>query len=336
MLLFSSVLIIFSVCPARSLRFPITMPFISPSLPAGESYLCTGVAVDTEADLYITGFTPVASSSTVHHLMLIGCEAPVSGLRTNLWNCGGSLSEPGLESPGTTCPGSAASQVLYMWSLDAGPLIFPPSVSLTVGTNSSIRHLVLQVHYISKEAIPETGDTSGVVVEYQTEQTDLSAGIVSLHVHGSLPANSVSHWDSACRLLGTAPVQPWASLGHTHHHGRLVTGWTVSDNMDWTLLASTDPRQPQSFQPVRSGSTLYPGDILASRCLLQSHSEQVVVQGLASSMEMCDFFLYFWTRREDILNSPVGQQCTNKGPPEVSWTTMGLTNIPPESSTLSD
>ena len=44
-------------------------------------------------------------------MMVIGCEAPVTGLETNLWNCGGSLAEAGLESPGTTCPGSAASQV---------------------------------------------------------------------------------------------------------------------------------------------------------------------------------------------------------------------------------
>ena len=53
-----------------------------------------------------------------------------------------------------------------MWSLDGDTLIFPKEVSLTVGNNSNIRHLVLQVHYISKDNIPETGDTSGLVVEY--------------------------------------------------------------------------------------------------------------------------------------------------------------------------
>ena len=52
-----------------------------------------------------------SSSHTVHHLMVIGCEAPVTGLEVNLWNCGGSLAEAGLESPGTTCPGFRASQV---------------------------------------------------------------------------------------------------------------------------------------------------------------------------------------------------------------------------------
>ena len=104
------------------------------------------------------------SSHTVHHLMVIGCEAPVTGLEVNLWNCGGSLAEAGLESPGTTCPGSKASQVrniqkylyngkifvqvLYMWSLDAAGLQFPAGVSLGVGGGSSIQHLVLQIHYV--------------------------------------------------------------------------------------------------------------------------------------------------------------------------------------------
>ena len=94
-----------------SLRFPLTMPYVTPQLPNNESYLCTGVAVQADTPLYITGFSPLASQHTVHHLMVIGCTAPVSGVETNLWNCGGSLMEPQLESPGSTCPGSQTSQV---------------------------------------------------------------------------------------------------------------------------------------------------------------------------------------------------------------------------------
>ena len=71
---------------------------------------------------------------------------------------------------------SLCVQVLYMWSLDGDSLIFPPGVSLTVGNRSSVRHLVLQVHYVSKEFIPDTGDTSGLVVEYQTDHTEFAAG----------------------------------------------------------------------------------------------------------------------------------------------------------------
>ena len=137
-----------------------------------------------------------------------------------------------------------------MWSLDAGGLELPGNVSLSVGGSSSIQHMVLQVslhhdschqlspsviqvHYISKDHIPNSGDTSGVLVEYQDQPTEYSAGIVSLHVHGEIPGFSEEKdhdqdhilWDSACRLLGSAPVQPWAYLGHTHRLGRLVSGY---------------------------------------------------------------------------------------------------------------
>ena len=88
---------------------------------------------------------------------------------------------------------------------------------------------------------------------------------------------------------------------------------------------------------MTSDGLLYPGDIVSTRCVMVPGSDQVtsVMQGLASNMEMCDFFLYFFTRREDIDMSPVGQQCTNKGPPDVSWSSMGLSNIPEKSYKIS-
>ena len=43
------------------LRFPLTMPHVLPQLPRNESYLCTGVAVDPDTELFITAFEPLAS-----------------------------------------------------------------------------------------------------------------------------------------------------------------------------------------------------------------------------------------------------------------------------------
>ena len=39
------------------------------------------------------GFQPDAEKSTVHHMMVVGCDSPVDIERgePNLWNCGGSL-----------------------------------------------------------------------------------------------------------------------------------------------------------------------------------------------------------------------------------------------------
>ena len=55
---------------SSELRFPITMPYVRPQLPNNESYLCTGVAVQQDTELFITGFAPLASQHTVHHLMV--------------------------------------------------------------------------------------------------------------------------------------------------------------------------------------------------------------------------------------------------------------------------
>ena len=90
--------------------------------------------------------------------------------------------------------------------------------------------------------------------------------------------------------------------------------WKVTEDMSWVELGVSDPRQPQAFYPIEEAELVQPGDILAARCLMvpDTDSHEVTLQGLSSHMEMCDFFLYFFTRREDLVNSPAGQQCTNK------------------------
>ncbi len=48
--------------------------------------------------ILFVGFEPEAEKSRVHHMMLVGCDAPVDMTlvdNNNVWNCGGSLSEPG-------------------------------------------------------------------------------------------------------------------------------------------------------------------------------------------------------------------------------------------------
>ena len=53
-----------------------------------------------------------------------------------------------------------------MWSLDGSSVQFPNDSAITVGGNSSIQLLVLQVHYIENTRIPRSGDTSGVLVNH--------------------------------------------------------------------------------------------------------------------------------------------------------------------------
>ena len=65
-----------------------------------------------------------------------------------------------------------------------------------------------------------------------------------------------------------------------------------------------------------------------------------VKQGLASTDEMCDLYLMYWTYVENEENEEAsliegGNFCQSRGPPTTTWETLGLRNIPIiESSTL--
>ena len=54
----------------------------------------------------------------------------------------------GISSPGSACPGSNASQTLFMWSLGADGIHMPEDTSVPVGLDTNIKHLVLQVNKI--------------------------------------------------------------------------------------------------------------------------------------------------------------------------------------------
>ena len=117
---------------------------------------------------------------------------------------------------------------------------------------------------------------------------------------------------------------------HTHSLGRVVSGWTVSPNMTWTLLGKADPQRPQMFYPV-SGSgevVVRDGDRLAARCTMVSHRETFTWVGPTASHEMCNFYLMYWVEGRRKLNQ---ERCYSVGPPVYSWDRLiigGLSNIP--------
>ena len=129
-------------------------------------------------------------------------------------------------------------QVLYMWSLNGTGVTFPADSAITVGGSSSIKLLVLQVHYIDNSKITSSGDSSGVLVHYQSSQKPkFNVGIFSLHNHGIAKPNGLSYWESACHLPieDDKPLIPFAYLTHTHSLGIYSGGWRVRDSK-WTLI----------------------------------------------------------------------------------------------------
>ena len=68
---------------------------------------------------------------------------------------------------------------------------------------------------------------------------------------------------------------------------------------------------------------------LTSRCTMVNLSSTGVKQGLASYNEMCDLYMIYYVESDqesDLLQK--SNFCWSPGPPEVSWYSLGLKDVP--------
>ena len=114
--------------------------------------------------------------------------------------------------------------------------------------------------------IPEEGDTSGVKIHYTSKPKPKAAGVYMTATFGRFPGRKTTKSEAACMLETHLMLHPFAFRVHTHALGRVVSGWKVSPDMQWTLLGKDDPQLPQMFNPVADKSTpLTGGDTIATR-----------------------------------------------------------------------
>ena len=141
-----------------------------------------------------------------------------------------------------------------------------------MGKDTDIKFLVLQVHYAHLDAIPPTGDDSGIFLEYTQEPQPKVAGVLLLGTGGLAPPHSTTFFESACEIEDERELHPFAFRTHTHGLGKVVSGWRVRDRGEWDLIGKRDPQKPQMFYPVDDPKmTIKQGDIIASRCTMVSH-----------------------------------------------------------------
>lgn len=155
---------------------------------------------------------------------------------------------------------------------------------------------------------------------------------------GRFPGQATTYAETACELSSNIEIHPFAFRVHTHSLGRVVSGWKVSRNMDWTLLGREDPQLPQMFYPVHDDTvTLTSGDRIASRCTMVNENDDSVYVGSTRKDEMCNFYLMFWVDGTEI---PKQLICSSLGPPIYSWAGWlfggGLTNIPDKEASSLD
>ena len=145
-----------------------------------------------------------------------------------------------------------------------------------VGADSSIKYLVLQVHYASVDHIPSTGDDSGVVLEYTEKQQPKTAGVLLLGSGGYAPAHSTTYFETSCEIEDPRDMHPFAYRVHTHGLGRVVSGWRVRNYSDWKLIGKQDPQLPQMFYPTETELVVRKGDTVAARCTMVNNRDRYI------------------------------------------------------------
>lgn len=301
------------------------MPDINPY--KDEFYVCTPIKIVSDKNFYIVGFEPNATMNVVHHMLLFGCTTP--GSDSSYWDCG-EMAES--ESDGKlqkATPCNSGNHVIYAWARNAKPLKLPKDVGFLVGKDSPIKYLVLQIHY-SKKFPDSRTDNSGLFLLYTQRPQSKLAAVLLLAAGGRIPPKAVTFMDVECKINENKVIYPIAYRTHTHSLGRVVSGYRVTrDEMDvdhWHLLGKRDPLTPQMFYPVFDRTPIRQGDKVAARCTMDSSSRNRFTEvGPTNNDEMCNFYLLVYVEYGTPLEMT---SCYDMGPPNTSWETDQLNNIP--------
>uniref|UniRef100_A0A667YSX9 peptidylglycine monooxygenase n=1 Tax=Myripristis murdjan TaxID=586833 RepID=A0A667YSX9_9TELE len=254
------------VTNTHNFSIDIRMPGVVPT--RSDSYLCMAVPVPTIQDAYVVDFLPVASMDTAHHMLLYGCQTPAS--YNSYWDCG---------STQGTCEDDAS--ILYAWARNAPPTKLPTDVGFRVGGNSRVSYFVLQIHY-------------GDVNAFRGEQPFIAGMYLLMSMDTViLPGKRVTNADIACDYT-SYPIHPFAFRTHTHHLGKVVSGYRIRDGK-WTLIGRQSPLLPQAFYAANKDADIKYGDTVAARCVFsgEGRTSKTYIGG-TSDDEMCNFYIMYY------------------------------------------
>ena len=160
-----------------------------------DTYLCTTLELK-QARAYITGFIPVATMNTAHHVLMYSCEepglSPMFGPIQPIWRCGHGVNQPAEgDIPIYPKAGICRSnqRIIYAWAKDADELSLPEDTGFEVGKETPAKWIVLQVHY---KKTMNTPDHSGVQLRMTKESQHRKAGVFVLGSYGTLPPRRIS------------------------------------------------------------------------------------------------------------------------------------------------
>uniref|UniRef100_A0A7N6A674 Peptidylglycine alpha-amidating monooxygenase n=1 Tax=Anabas testudineus TaxID=64144 RepID=A0A7N6A674_ANATE len=262
---------------SQNFSMDLRMPGVVPT--KSDNYLCMAFPVPTSRDAYIVDFIPHASMDKVHHMLLFGCQTPVS---TSNYCVQG------------TCVDEAS--IMYAWARNAPPTKLPKDVGFKVGGNSGMSYFVLQIHYGDITAFRDHHrDCSGLTLQMTSKPQPFIAGIYLLMSVDTviLPGKRVTNADIACDYT-SYPIYPFAFRTHTHRLGKVVSGYRIRDGK-WSLIGRQSPQLPQAFYPANKEVSVEYGDIVAARCVFtgEGRTSKTYIGG-TSADEMCNFYIMYY------------------------------------------
>lgn len=297
---------------------PNTMDILMPDATAThvDDYLCSSFEMDPEKPTFITAFNPSATSKDAHHILLFGCTTP--GSSEKIWNCGemnfaDDGSGKGYQSAPTCATGST---IIYAWALDADKTELPKDVAFKVGGSTSIKYLVLQVHYsnLDKFKAGQT-DRSGLILTTSPTPLPKTAGVLLLSTDGAMAPHSLEVFEVACPIEQDIVMHPFAFRTHAHKLGLVNSGYRVrgeGNEQEWKEIGRRSPQLPQMFYPANEDVVIKQGDYVAAVCTMYNSRSNVVRIGSTGNDEMCNFYMMYWVDGDQLLNDDV---CTSPGPP---------------------
>ncbi|KAJ0056893.1 hypothetical protein NL108_000691, partial [Boleophthalmus pectinirostris] len=188
------------------------------------------------------------------------------------------------------------SSIMYAWARNAPPTKLPKDVGFKIGGHSRMSYFVLQMHYGDVTAFRDHHkDCSGLSLTLTTKPQPFIAGIYLMMTVDTVipPGNIVTNADSACDYT-SYPMYPFAFRTHTHHLGKVVSGYRVRDGK-WTLIGRQSPQLPQAFYPANKDVDIKYGDTLAARCVFtgEGQTSKTYIGG-TSDDEMCNFYIMYY------------------------------------------
>jgi peptidylglycine monooxygenase len=103
--------------------------------------MCKSYKIE-ENQSYITSIEPLTDMNIAHHMFAYGCERPAINTNT-AWMCR------------DVCDGEKS--ILFAWGRNAPSLNLPQDVAFKIGSDTKIRYIVINIHYLAKVNNDQSG-----------------------------------------------------------------------------------------------------------------------------------------------------------------------------------